>query len=62
MSRHDTPPVVGYGQEPAPARTAPLVTLDTRTLFGGQRELHIVHKGEAYRLRITRQDKLILTK
>jgi hemin uptake protein HemP len=28
----------------------------------GTRELTIVHAGEEYRLRITRNDKLILTK
>lgn len=36
--------------------------LDTRELFGAADELLIVHKGVRYRLRITRQDKLILTK
>lgn len=36
--------------------------LDSRTLFGEKRELLIVHQGEAYRLTITRQNKLILTK
>lgn len=37
-------------------------TVDSQSLFDGQRELLIAHKGDAYRLRITRQDKLILTK
>lgn len=31
-------------------------------LFDGQSEVIILHNGEQYRLRITRQDKLILTK
>jgi len=31
-------------------------------LFQGRREVVIVHRGQAYRLRITRADKLILTK
>jgi hemin uptake protein HemP len=62
MSHHDTPPAEGCIALPAPARSAPLTTLDTRSLFDGQRELCIVHNGETYRLRITRQDKLILTK
>jgi len=31
-------------------------------LFQGQREIVIVHHGQEYRLRITRADKLILTK
>jgi hemin uptake protein HemP len=31
-------------------------------LFRGEREIVIVHRGEEYRLRITKSDKLILTK
>ena len=31
-------------------------------LFGGESEVLILHNGVPYRLRITRQDKLILTK
>lgn len=31
-------------------------------LFEGETEVFILHNGEQYRLRITRQDKLILTK
>jgi len=31
-------------------------------LFRAEREILIVHRGEVYRLRITRADKLILTK
>jgi hemin uptake protein HemP len=34
----------------------------SRDLFGGRREIVIVHAGQEYRLRITRADKLILTK
>jgi hemin uptake protein HemP len=37
-------------------------TLDTRDLFGAARELMIHHEGALYRLRITRNQKLILTK
>lgn len=36
--------------------------LDSHSLFGAARELLIQHKGEQYRLRLTRLDKLILTK
>ncbi|MCB1734754.1 MAG: hemin uptake protein HemP [Gammaproteobacteria bacterium] len=36
--------------------------LNSNALFDGQRELHIRHGGEQYRLRITRSGKLILTK
>jgi hemin uptake protein HemP len=31
-------------------------------LFHGRREIVIVHHGQEYRLRITKADKLILTK
>ena len=36
--------------------------LDSAALFDGETEVLILHNGEQYRLRITRQDKLILTK
>ena len=36
--------------------------LDSRQLFGRQTEISILHAGETYRLRITRQGKLILNK
>jgi hemin uptake protein HemP len=36
--------------------------LDTRELFGEQTEVRLHHRGEEYRLRITKQGKLILTK
>ena len=35
---------------------------DVRELLGGGKEVIIVHVGERYRLRITANDKLILTK
>lgn len=36
--------------------------LDSATLLGARGEVEIVHQGETYRLRRTRQGKLILTK
>jgi hemin uptake protein HemP len=36
--------------------------VDSTLLFRGEREIVIVHRGQEYRLRITRGDKLILTK
>ncbi|NEU99574.1 hemin uptake protein HemP [Bradyrhizobium uaiense] len=36
--------------------------LDSRDLFSTERELIIVHGEEHYRLRLTSQNKLILTK
>ncbi|HTM77755.1 MAG TPA: hemin uptake protein HemP [Devosia sp.] len=43
------------------ARIAPR-SIDSAALFAGSNELIILHNGTPYRLRITRQDKLILTK
>ena len=37
-------------------------TIDIRDLIDGGREAIIVHAGEAYRLRVTANNKLILTK
>lgn len=39
-----------------------LKTIKSEELFHGTRELHIDHKGALYKLKITRQDKLILNK
>jgi len=36
--------------------------LDSRSLFAGSSEVVITHGAEIYRLRLTRQNKLILTK
>jgi len=36
--------------------------LDSRDLFSGARELTITHGSDVYRLRLTSQNKLILTK
>ena len=37
-------------------------TLDTAALFGGRNEVRLLHRGQEYRLRVTKQGKLILTK
>jgi hemin uptake protein HemP len=47
--------------EPAPADAPPRV-IGSEALFGAAREVLIRHGSETYRLRMTRQDKLILTK
>ncbi|HEY6546238.1 MAG TPA: hemin uptake protein HemP, partial [Dokdonella sp.] len=47
------------------AQSAPRLatpSVDSRRLLGGARELLIRHGTEDYRLRLTRNDKLILTK
>jgi hemin uptake protein HemP len=36
--------------------------LRSEDLLRGEREVRILHGGEAYRLRVTSNDKLILTK
>ncbi|MEQ8480589.1 MAG: hemin uptake protein HemP [Hoeflea sp.] len=36
--------------------------LDSRKLFGSRTEIGILHDGSLYRLKITRQGKLILNK
>jgi len=60
----DSRVVAAQGASPAragQAATSPAV-IDSGVLFGKGRELVILHAGVAYRLRITRQNKLILTK
>jgi hemin uptake protein HemP len=39
-----------------------LIRVDSAELFNGQDEVRLIHRGQEYRLRITRQGKLILTK
>lgn len=46
-----------YGRAPAQ-----LTTLSSSALFQGSREIGIEHFGALYRLKITRQGKLILNK
>ncbi len=47
---------------PGAADAATLPILDSSRLLQGGREVLIRHGGECYRLRHTRNDKLILTK
>lgn len=58
-ARHDAP-----GQSSSSPAAAPLSTgaVDSGRLLQGQREVLIRHGNETYRLRHTRNDKLILTK
>jgi hemin uptake protein HemP len=44
------------------AQNSPSKYLDSRVLFEGAREIRIDHDGQEYRLRQTRNGKLILTK
>ena len=46
----------------APATARAGVRIPSAELFRGRREIVIVHRGQEYRLHITKADKLILTK
>jgi hemin uptake protein HemP len=50
-------------QSPKPLTPPPVLAqrVSSETLLGPRRELVIVHKGREYRLRLTQNDKLILT-
>ena len=52
------------GAVPKMVRNIPVVDdrIDSRDVFIGTREITISHGGETYRLRLTMQNKLILTK
>ncbi len=54
------PPGVRAGSR----RVIPIVDqiIDSRELFISTKEIVIAHRGESYRLRLTSQNKLILTK
>ena len=63
----DATPQEPHGEAPtsAPAtRNIKLVDgrIDSRDLFVGTREIIIRHREDTYRLRVTAQNKLILTK
>jgi hemin uptake protein HemP len=47
---------------PQLAQHPPAKYVDSRVLFDGAREIRIDHDGQEYRLRQTRNGKLILTK
>jgi hemin uptake protein HemP len=49
------------GQKPGPGQDAPR-RLPADALLGGRREVIILHNADEYRLRVTSNGKLILTK
>jgi hemin uptake protein HemP len=61
-SRPDTNDTSGSSPDPARQKTGAPIEIDTRDLMGAERETTIIHLGERYRLRITSNNKLILTK
>jgi hemin uptake protein HemP len=58
MADHDQVPhtQAGGDREPGPRR------IFSAALFRDDREVVIIHRGQEYRLRITKAEKLILTK
>jgi hemin uptake protein HemP len=48
--------------EPASGRGPSIPRIDASTLLASSREIILVHNQQEYRLRITSNDKLILTK
>jgi hemin uptake protein HemP len=40
----------------------PPITVEAASLFKGADEVRLLHRGQEYRLRVTKQGKLILTK
>ena len=55
LSRDDSSVEIRTGSKPP-------ITLNVVDLFAGSTELKMAYKDQEYRLRITRNDKLILTK
>jgi len=61
VPQNDQTPTASTAAAPAPQwRRAARV--DSQRLLAGARELVIEHAGQEYHLRLTRNDKLILTK
>lgn len=56
------PPALAAPARPAAAAAATQAEFDSRELMRGGREVLIRHAGQVYRLRHTRNDKLILVK
>lgn len=49
--------------KPGPgAKSDPVKQMQVHDLMGGDREVIIIHEGDEYRLRLTSNNKLILTK
>jgi hemin uptake protein HemP len=63
MSSIPYPPSPERDQPPPPQpRPSEVPVVESDQLFDGRTEIRVLHRGEEYRLRITRQGKLILTK
>lgn len=62
MSVRNTTSDKDTDSEPETNNGCPIPVISSSTLFNNRKEIIIQHSGEHYRLRITRQGKLILTK
>ena len=54
-------PIASIPNTQLPTAAGAVPRLSSEDLFGAQREVMIVHNGREYRLRLTQNDKLILT-
>lgn len=60
MNRFDPPD--GQQATAAAPQASEAMTLDTRQLFAQSKVIRILHLGQTYVLRLTKENKLILTK
>ena len=56
------PATVQPSSEPSHAAQGSMRKIDSALLLQHEREIVIVHRGQEYHLRVTKLDKLILTK
>jgi len=61
MNQPASPPQAAPPATQSPAASTP-PALDSSQLLGGRKQVAIIHGGELYSLRLTRNGKLILTK
>lgn len=62
LARTDALKAINQAEAKLAGKAVDLQPLDSRALFAGSSEVVITHGVETYRLRLTRQNKLILTK
>lgn len=62
LARTDALKAINQAEAKLARRAAEQPPLDSGSLFAGGSEVVITHGAETYRLRLTRQNKLILTK
>lgn len=62
QSRSDVLKAINHAEGRLAGKVIDTRSLDSHILFAGSSEVVITHGAETYRLRLTRQNKLILTK